>query len=323
MRAPEFWSRNDLCARWIGAGLAPLGWVYGASVAYKSARARPYRARAQVICVGNLTVGGTGKTPLALVIHEMLRQSGRRPVFLSRGYGGVQRGPLLVDPADMTAAEVGDEPLLLARHGAVIVARDRGAGARLADTMGFDAIVMDDGHQNFALAKDLSLVVIDGESGFGNGRLVPAGPLRETLTRGLARADAAIVIGGTAPDLGSYREPVLHGAFVADCASWKGRRAVAFAGIGRPQKFFTTLRACGVDLAECVAFADHHPYTADELACLARTAKRHDAMLITTEKDYVRLMPEQRAGICVLAIKMQLREPERLQSLIDRAQVRS
>ena len=323
MRAPEFWTRKEGFARWIGTLLAPLGWAYGASVAYKAAHARSYRASALVICVGNLSVGGTGKTPLAIVIARMLQQSGYRPVFLSRGYGGTQRGPLLVDTKSMTAAEVGDEPLLLARHGAVIVARNRRAGAMHAEEMKFDAIVMDDGHQNFALDKDLSLVVIDGEQGFGNGRLVPAGPLREPLAQGLERADAVVVVGGSVPDLGGFRGQVLQSMLVADCESWRGKRVVIFAGIGRPEKFFATARTCGIELAACAAFADHHPYTSAELANLARIARERDAVLLTTEKDYVRLLPEQRKGIGTFAIEMQLADAKPLEQLITMARTRS
>ena len=323
MRAPEFWTRTEGYARLVSSLLAPLGWAYGASVAYKAARARPYRARARVICVGNLSVGGTGKTPLAIVIARMLQEDGHRPVFLSRGYGGSQHGPLLVDARSMTAEEIGDEPLLLARYGAVIVARSRRAGAMLAEQMNFDAIVMDDGHQNFALVKDLSLVVIDGDEGFGNGKLVPAGPLREPVAQGLGRADAVVVVGGSVPDLGSFDGPVLQSRLVGDCEPWRGRRVVAFAGIGRPEKFFAAARACGVDLAACVAFPDHHPYTTAELSDLAHLSKERDAVLLTTEKDFARLMPEQRSEVGVFGVEMRLVDAQRLRHLLARPRWRS
>ena len=323
MRAPDFWTRKDGSARLLGCVLAPLGWAYGASVAFKAARAHPYRANALVICVGNLSVGGTGKTPLAIVVARKLQHDGYRTVFLSRGYGGTQRGPLVVDCKTMTAAQVGDEPLLLARHGAVIVARNRRAGAMLADEMNFDAIVMDDGHQNFALDKDLSLVVIDGEQGFGNGRLVPAGPLREPLAQGLGRANAVVVVGGSVPSLGSFGGEVLQSTLVADCEGWRGKRVVAFAGIGRPEKFFASARACGIELTACVAFPDHHPYTTAELSSLARSARERDAVLLTTEKDYVRLMPEQRRGIGIFAIDMQFADTGPLDQLIAMTRTRT
>jgi tetraacyldisaccharide 4'-kinase len=323
MRAPDFWTRTDGYAGLVGTLLAPLGWAYGASVAYKAARARPYRANALVICVGNLSVGGTGKTPLAIVIARMLQDEGHRPVFLSRGYGGRQHGPLLVDASSMTANEIGDEPLLLARHGAVIVARDRRAGAMLAEQMAFDTIVMDDGHQNFALDKDLSLVVIDGEEGFGNGRLVPAGPLREPVAQGLGRADAVVVVGGPVPDLGSFGGLVLQSGLVGNCEPWRGKRVVAFAGIGRPEKFFATARACGVELAACIAFPDHHPYTTAELFDLARQSKELGAILLTTEKDFARLMPEQRREVGIFAVEMRLADPLPLRHLLTRPRPRS
>src|SRR4051812_45303600 len=196
MRTPEFWRRRGLAALL----LAPLGLLYGASVAWKARHAKPYRARAKVICIGNLTAGGSGKTPVALAVAARLQARHRDIFFLTRGYGGAERGPVRVDP-EGDAARFGDEALLLARTAPTIMAGDRAAGAILAVAEGAGIIVMDDGHQNFSLAKNLSLVVVDGEYGFGNGLMIPAGPLRESVPQGLARADAVIVMGDGSPDL--------------------------------------------------------------------------------------------------------------------------
>ncbi|HTT96453.1 MAG TPA: tetraacyldisaccharide 4'-kinase [Rhizomicrobium sp.] len=301
---------------WRARLLAPLGWLYGASVAWKAAHATPYRPTAAVICVGNLSVGGTGKTPVSIEIARLLIERGRKPFFLSRGYGGKLRGPLEVT-ADHYAAEVGDEPLLLAHTAPVIVSRDRRAGAILAVEHGADTIVMDDGHQNFTLAKDLSLVVIDGEAKFGNGRVVPAGPLREPVAQGLARADAAIVTGDGAPSFGDFSKPILRTHLTHLEPDIAGRRVVAFAGIGRPDKFFQSLRAQGADLLNTKSYADHHKYTAGEIARLRAKARANNAELVTTEKDYVRLTPLEREGIRALPVRATFDDSAPLHRLLD------
>ncbi len=300
MRAPEFWSRPSLA----GAALAPVGWIYGAVTDWKRTHASPFRARAKVICVGNLTAGGAGKTPVVEAIVRNLQARGVRVAILSRGYGGRLAGPVLVNRDMHSAADVGDEPLLLSATAPVIVARDRGRGAALADADGADIIVMDDGYQNFALVKDVSILVVDAEKGFGNGRIIPAGPLRETVTGGLARADAVVLLGTGAPVLPGYSGPVLRAKLVPrNDEMLAGRRVIAFAGIGRPEKFFGTLRALNVELVAAHAFADHHMFDTGEIAQLKATAKEKNAVLITTEKDYVRLTPLDRVGIATLPIE--------------------
>src|SRR6478736_1249899 len=211
MRAPDFWQKPSLQAQL----LAPLGALYGFSVALKARLANPFDPGIPVICVGNLTAGGSGKTPVAMAVAELLRAKGHRPYFLTRGYGGSEHGPALASRGH-SAAQMGDEALLLARTAPTIVARDRAAGARLAREKGATIVVMDDGHQNFALRKNLSLVVVDGESGFGNGFQIPAGPLREPVAQGLARASAVIIVGDGAPDLSGFRGPVLRAHLVVD-----------------------------------------------------------------------------------------------------------
>lgn len=311
MRAPDFWHRNGPAS----ALLAPLGMLYGLSVAWKAQRVQPYRTRARVICVGNLTAGGSGKTPVALAIGARLQARGKNIVFLTRGYGGSEKGPLAVK-AGNSMAQVGDEALLLSRMAPTIVARDRAQGGSLADSRGADVIVMDDGHQNFGLAKDLSLVVVDGETGFGNGRMIPAGPLRESVRQGLRRADAVIVLGRGNPDLQGYDGPLLNARLVPENDGFRGKRVFAFAGIGRPEKFVATLKTSGALVMGTQFFADHHPFQAGEIAALK--ARAQGAQLVTTEKDFVRLAERDRVGIVVLTVRAQFEQPAVLDALLAR-----
>jgi tetraacyldisaccharide 4'-kinase len=310
MRAPDFWRGRGLAARL----LAPLGALYGATVAFKARRARPLDPGIPVICIGNLTAGGSGKTPVAIAVAEMLRAKGHRPYFLTRGYGGSERGPALASRGH-SAAVMGDEALLLARTAPTIVARDRAAGAKLAREKGATVLVMDDGHQNFSLRKNLSLVVVDAETGFGNGFQIPAGPLREPVTQGLTRADAVILVGDGAPDLHEYRSPVLRAHLKSDGAAFADKTVFAFAGIGRPEKFAASLEASGATVTGSCFFADHHVYDEDEILQLRAVAG--DAMLVTTEKDFVRLTTSQREGIKVLKISAAFEQPTILGSLLD------
>ncbi len=313
MRAPRFWQTGGPLA----ALLSPLGQVYAALGRRRRRVATPWRAPCPVICVGNLLAGGTGKTPTALALAQGLRLLGRRPVFLTRGYGGREHGPLLVDPARYDAGDVGDEPLLLAASAPTVVARDRAAGAALATTQG-DVIVMDDGFQNPALVKDLSLLVFDGGQGIGNGRCLPAGPLRETLAEGLPRADACLLIGedatGLAPLLAG--RPLLRARLEPRESNLAGQRVLAFAGIGRPEKFFESLRDLGADLVETRGFGDHHPYRPAEIEALRARAAILDARLVTTAKDLVRLPPALRTGVEVLTVGLVFADSEALDALL-------
>jgi tetraacyldisaccharide 4'-kinase len=250
-----------------------------------------------VICVGNYHLGGAGKTPTVLALAGILRELGETPVVLSRGYGGERRGPVLVDPEKHSAREVGDEPLLLASHLAVVVARDRVDGVALAKSRRASVIVMDDGFQNPALVKDAALIVIDGARGIGNGLVFPAGPLRAPLAAQLARTDALVVIGtGTAAQsvaaaIAAAGKPVLAARLEPDAAAvarLRGKHVLAFAGIGDPARFFRTLQASGIEVARQQAFADHHRFSAHEIAALVTDAKREGLILVTTEKDLVR-----------------------------------
>ena len=311
MRAPDFWKRRGVPALL----LAPLGALYGASVAWKARHARPYKAKARVVCVGNLTAGGSGKTPVALAIAARLQARRTSVFFLTRGYGGSERGPVQVS-ATSDAARMGDEALLLARCAPTIVAHDRADGAAYAEARGAKIIVMDDGHQNFGLAKDLSLVVVDGESGFGNGLMIPAGPLREPVAQGLARADAVIVMNGGEPDLGGYRGPVLRARLAPVGDGLRGQQVFAFAGIGRPAKFVASLEEAGAIVTGTQFFADHHPFRHGEIAALKSRAGA--ARLVTTEKDFVRLDAEDRAGIVTLPVRAAFETEAALDRLLDR-----
>jgi tetraacyldisaccharide 4'-kinase len=303
----------------MAALLTPFGALYGLSVRARLQRARPFRSKARVVCIGNLTAGGSGKTPIAIAIGHALAARGKQIVFLSRGYGGRLRGPIRVDPAQHSASDVGDEPLLLAAHGTVIVARNRAEGARLADTLGAEIIVMDDGFQNFGIAKDLSLVVVDAESGFQNGRLIPAGPLREDVAQGLARADGIVLMGQGAPPLPSFAGPILSAHLVPTAPdALRGRSVFAFAGIGRPQKFFQTLRMIGAEIVAAQSFPDHHRFSATELSVLKAAAQRANALLVTTEKDFVRLDAIARQSIVPVPVHAVFAEPDALTSLLDR-----
>jgi tetraacyldisaccharide 4'-kinase len=285
-------------------------------------RQSPVAVSVPVVCVGNLVTGGAGKTPVVLALLGALRQRGETPHALTRGYGGREAGPLRVDPARHDAARVGDEALLLARAAPTWVARDRPAGAKAAVAAGASLVVMDDGFQNPSLQKDLSILVVDGRYGFGNGRVVPAGPLREPLAWGLARADAVVVVGEARedlePTLGAGR-PVLRADLVPESGaeSLGGRKLVAFAGIGRPEKFFASLRDQGALLAETHGFADHHAYRPGEVAKLADRARSLGATLVTTEKDAVRLPPDRLSEIRVLAVSLAWRDPAAIDELLS------
>jgi tetraacyldisaccharide 4'-kinase len=294
MREPAFWWRSP---SWMSRLLAPLGSLYGAISGYRMLR-KGHRSAVPVICVGNYSLGGAGKTPTVIALIKLLRSAGETPVVLSRGYGGRLTGPVRVDAEAHTAVDVGDEPLLLARLAPVIVSRDRVAGAEAAQKAGASVIVMDDGFQNPSLQKDVSLIVIDSHRGIGNAGVFPSGPLRATLAVQLDRTDVLIVSGDGAA-AGKLAEEVeargglnLRAHVVPDgdaVASLRGKRMLAFAGIGDPQRFFATLTASGLDVAETRAFDDHHPFTVAEIDRLIEDARKTSLTLVTTEKDFVRL----------------------------------
>ncbi|MCF4164159.1 tetraacyldisaccharide 4'-kinase [Zavarzinia compransoris] len=305
MRAPEFWAGPG-DGGWPARLLSPLSLIWCGLTRRRLARGPGYDPGVPVICIGNVTAGGTGKTPFAMVVARRLAAMGRQPHFLSRGHGARITAPLRV--AGQGAATVGDEPLLLSRVAPAWVCPDRAAGARAMVAAGADVIVMDDGFQNPSLAKRLSFLVIDGGAGLGNGRVIPAGPLREPWGDAIARAEAVVVVGtATAPLPDMAGRPVLSAAVVPlNGDDFRGRRVLAFAGIGRPAKFFETLAATGADVVAGRAFADHHPFAASEIADLKREAAALDAVPVTTAKDFARLDAGARAGIEVLEITLAL-----------------
>jgi len=284
-----------------------------------------------VLCVGNYHVGGAGKTPAVLALAKMLRDLGETAVVLSRGYGGRLRGPVKVDPARHVAEDVGDEPLMLARTVPVVVARDRIEGIALARSQGASVILMDDGFQNPAIAKDAALIVIDGDRGLGNGRVFPAGPLRAPLKPQLNRTDALIVVGdGTAAEavaatIAAGGKPVLSAHLRADdasVASLRGKRVLAFAGIGDPHRFFRTLRGCGIEVVRERAFADHHPFSQGEIEALIAEARRDGLTAVTTEKDLARLrsgeaLPLRASDIVPFAVTLEFDDAAGLRKFVS------
>ncbi len=300
MRAPDFWYQAK--PAWQARLLAPAAVLVAAGGAARLALGRAQRASIPVVCVGNLVAGGAGKTPVALSLATLAAEAGARPHLLAHGYHARLAGPLRVDVSRHSAADVGDEALLLARIAPTWIARNRWAGAMAAAEAGAGLLIMDDGLQDPSVSKDLSLIVVDGEMGFGNGKVIPAGPLREPAARGLARAHAVVVVGddtaGTVAMLGGQHlllRAKLEATPSAEAVA--GKRVLAFAGIGRPAKFFRTLKALGCDVAVTVAFADHHAYTANEIMELCERAAATDATPVTTEKDHVRLPQQARAMV--------------------------
>ncbi len=310
MRAPWWWARDGLLPRLLD----PFGRLYAMATARRVKRPG-WRAPVPVICIGNASAGGTGKTTVALDIAARLAARGATPGVLTRGYGGsgdVRR----VEPRKDTAAEVGDEPLLLAATAPTYIGADRVASAQLAVDWGARSLVMDDGLQNPGLIKDLAFLVIDGAAGFGNGRVIPAGPLRETAAVAAARCQAAIIIGEDVHNVAAHLTiPVLR-ARLRSPEEVKGRRLYAFAGIGRPEKFFAGLTDAGAELAGTRGFPDHHRYTTREFEAVLAEASRRGAEAATTPKDAARLSPAQRARVRVVGVSLDWQDPAGLDALL-------
>lgn len=319
MRAPQFWSRGS-------GGLAPLllspvSAIYAAATARRMAQPG-WRAPVPVICAGNVTAGGAGKTTVALDLLARLKARGIAVHALLRGYGGTEKGPLLVDPAQHGSERVGDEALLLSEIAPTWVSADRAAGARQAVAAGAEAIVMDDGLQNPTLEKDLPLLVVDGGYGFGNGRVIPAGPLREPVEIGAARCRAAVLIGEDEADVRSKLPPglpVLRARPVPApaIAQLVGKPVLAFAGIANPLKFFATLTAAGAVLVGRETFADHYPYDPSDMRTLISEAERLKSVLATTPKDAVRIPAPFRDRVTVVGVSLAWESEAALNALLD------
>ncbi len=327
MQAPRFWftppDKPAIAARL----LSPLGKLYAWGAARRLRGHGGVSAGVPVICIGNLNAGGAGKTPAAIAIALRLRDRGLNPHIVSRGYGGRLDGPVRVLQRDHNAQEVGDEPLLLAAFSPTWVARDRARGALAACAAGADVVLLDDGFQNPSVISDLSLIVVDAAHGFGNGRVLPAGPLREPVATGLARADLILSIGDDRAQSDFSRRwsgeidlPHLTGqlAPLPTGMEWNGLRVLAFAGIGHPDRFFATMRGLGADLVRAEPLSDHQPLTEALMTRLLNDARAKGAQLVTTEKDAVRLPPGFRRNVLTVPVRLEVADWSALDAALDR-----
>ncbi|MEO0357104.1 MAG: tetraacyldisaccharide 4'-kinase [Pseudomonadota bacterium] len=323
MRTPAFWYKPKTT---LATVLGPLGRLYAAATAMRVRKFNTaYEAPVPVICIGNLNAGGTGKTPTTIALAERLRCRQRKVVILSKGYKGARYGPWVVDPASDTAADVGDEPLMMAAFATTIVAGDRAEGAAMAAAEGAEVILMDDGFQSPAVHKDASIVVVDAGKGFGNGLCIPAGPLREPVADGLARADLVLTV-GSAPQQNNFPGPLLPTSNRIQAQlvplptgmPWSGLRAVAFAGIGLPDKFFKTLKAAGVTVLAEHSLADHQAVPKALFDRLLRDAQSKNAQLVTTEKDAIKLPPDLRPLVLPFPVRLAIEDWSDIDAIFDR-----
>lgn len=318
MKTPSFWHRESF----ISTAVSPLSWLYQAGAQLREEFTQPEILSVPLICIGNVVAGGSGKTPIALSLGRHLRSLGIKVHFLSKGYGGTLAGPVLVNPGLQTISQIGDEAYLLHRIAPCWVAKSRTAAAKVAISAGAEMLIMDDGFQNPTLHKTFSFLVIDGGYGLGNGKTIPSGPLREPPAKAFSRAHAIIIVG---EDVTGVREhipshlPVLWATLEpvqASAEALAGRDVIAFAGIGRPEKFFASLEQIGARIIERVSFADHHPFTSSDMESLSEKATRQKAILVTTEKDLTRIPEFYRPRIRTLSVEIMWHNPELLAQLL-------
>lgn len=315
MQQPDFWKNENSLVSLL---LMPFAFIYRSIGCLRQIFINSYNADVPVICIGNVTVGGAGKTPVALAIGKILQQKGIKFAFLSRGYGGSLTRPTIVDNKKHSAKEVGDEPLLLSRLATTIIAKNRKAGAELAVRNGAEVIIMDDGLQNPSIGKDMALLVIDGNYGIGNGHIMPAGPLREKLSSAIKKTAAVIFIGedktGLLTKLG---ESKIIRAEIDVPANRENKKFLAFAGIANPDKFFSSLAKGGYDIVKKTIFSDHYQYTENDINSLKNRAESLNACLITTEKDFIRLTERQQQDISILPIEIKWEDNNSIDEIIS------
>jgi len=314
VRAPEFWHNKGGILSFV---LSPFGWIYSAITSMRAAAKPTWAAPIPVICIGNVVMGGAGKTLVSIDLAERLKAKGQNPHIIMRGYGGGMNAPTKVDLNLHNANDVGDEALLLARTAPTWVGARRADVAKHATKDGASVLIMDDGFQNPSLAKDLSLLVVDAEYGFGNGRVCPAGPLREPIKNAASRAHAVISLGGSLsenvmnlPAFVGYTEPTSNATDI------HGERVVAFGGIGRPEKFFNSLKAAGAELTETISFPDHHPFSDAEIKNVLAKAKTQNSIAITTEKDFVRIPAALRTDIMYFPVRLRWEQADAFEGFI-------
>lgn len=325
MRPPQFWNNSRHAPGLWSSLLRPLSWVWRWKTARRWGRGAHHKLSVPVICIGNINIGGTGKTPTVIAVVAQLQAMGKTPHILTRGYGGKLTGPVAVTPPGHSADDVGDEPILLSAFAPTWVARDRIEGARAAIAAGADVLVMDDGMQNPDLFKDMTILVVDAIVGFGNGLVAPAGPLRQPVDEGLTRSDLVLVLGAPearatfAQTWPEVKQHVLTGGSVKPLETgmdWNGLKALAFAGIGRPEKFYQTLRSLGADIVQTRSFDDHQVLSDTLFKRLEAEAWDKGLQLVTTEKDAVRLPLAHQQAVLTLPVRLQFDSPKEIESML-------
>ena len=318
MKAPQFWYEPNT---WKAKFLYPLGYFYNLLTLLRGKLAKPQSYSCLTICIGNLNVGGTGKTPTTIALAKHFLKKGLQVHVVSRGYKGKFQGTFLVDPQKHKSDEVGDEPLFISEFTSVWVSNKRKNGIAAAENAGAQIVLLDDGFQDPSFHKDFSLIVVDGEKGFGNKKCMPAGPLRENIVQGFKRADALVIVGERIYKFDTFPThlKIIHSTLkpIETGMNWKEGKYLAFAGIADPSKFFKTLRSLGANLIDCVALSDHQKLDGQVLKRLERKANSAHALLVTTEKDAVRLSNTYRKKVLSLPVRIEFDDKSELENLFN------